>query len=441
MTDLRTRFRSLDSLHAPNLWHDIEERALTRPPAQGRGLWVLIAVALLLGLVIGGVTLVGSGIVKLPISVDASATPSSTSPESTVPSSSPDEQRPESWIATGNMVESRSSHSATLLLDGRVLVAGGSGNASAELYDPQTGTWTATGSMIKMRSGHTATLLRDGRVLVAGGLGGDVSAERYDSAELYDPATGTWIATGTMTESRANHTATMLDDGTVLAVGGADSASAELYDPQTGTWTATTNMVVGDRWLHTATLLPDGKVLVTGGRRRGSRVDLGHAAAVATGPTAELYDPNAGAWTATGSMGVIRYEHTATLLQDGTVLVVGTEAGDPTSSELYDPQSGSWSFTGSMALGRAFGLRATLLRDGRVLVTGGVLLVSEQVNGASAELYDPKSLTWITTVSLGAVREYHTATLLLDGRVLVAGGERGVLGSVSAELYDPDSGN
>jgi hypothetical protein len=169
--------------------------------------------------------------------------------------------------------------------------------------------------------------------------------------------------------------------------------------------------------------------------------DLGVGGAAVTGPSAELYDPNSGSWTATGSMGVIRYEHTATLLQDGTVLVAGTEAGNPRSAELYDPQSETWSFTGSMAEGRAFGIRATLLPDGRVLVTGGVLLVNDQINGASAELYDPESRFWTTTASLGASRGYHTATLLLDGTVLVAGGVRGPGESVSAELYDPGSGS
>src|SRR3990170_633460 len=228
MTDLHTRFRTLDDLRTPDLWREIEGRALAVEPRPVRSLaWVLIVVMLLLTVAIGGAALIGSGILKLPVSVDASATPSSTPHESTSASSTPVEQRPPAWTATGNMDGVRSGHTATLLPDGKVLVTGGSIGyfsgellASAELYDPGSGSWTATGSMAAARDAHTATLLRDGTVLVAGGFSGGDSGSTLASAELYDPSSGSWTATGNMVAARQFQTATLLPDGTVLVAGG-----------------------------------------------------------------------------------------------------------------------------------------------------------------------------------------------------------------------------
>src|SRR5215813_9815331 len=199
------------------------------------------------------------------------------------------------WSPTGHMTVGRHGHTATLLPDGRVLVAGGcldnscpqGAFASAELYDPASGTWSATGSMSVGRLFHTATRLLDGRVLVAGGFGS--APGELASAEIYDPKTGTWSATGSTSVGTFGFLATRLRDGRVLvAGGGANFTSAELYDPTTGTWSATGSSSVGG--IGTATLLMDGMVLGANGGT--------------TGTSAELYDPGTGVWSATGNQSV-----------------------------------------------------------------------------------------------------------------------------------------
>jgi galactose oxidase-like protein len=448
MTDMHTRFHALDDLRAPDLWNEIEERAMVMQPTTRRSPWVLIAVTLLLLVAIAGVALVGSGLLKLPVTVEASPTPSATqsaAPSSTASATSsatPDASAAPAWTATGAMLEARTSHSATLLLDGRVLVAGGVGSdtgesfanilGSAELYDPSTGQWTATGDMLGVRVGHTATLLPDGKVLVAGGgSSSDGDGGPLATAELYDPATGLWTATGSTIGAGPGRTATLLGNGKVLVVGGSIDfepvAFAELYDPSTGSWSATGDMVEA-RSGHTATLLLDGGVLVAGG---------GLA-------SAELYDPSTGQWTATGSTLGVLVGHTATLLSDGTAMVVGGMAGTGASSsaELYDPGTGQWTATGDMLEAR-LSHTATLLPGGRVLVMGGVDSVIDggQVS-ISAELYDPGTGFWTGTESMPEARRAFTTTLLPDGTVLVAGGS-GIDGGAlaSAELYDPGSGS
>jgi len=316
------------------------------------------------------------------------------------------------------------------------LVAGGVNGsvtlASAELYDPESGTWTPTGSLGAERNGHTATLLPDGKVLVAGG---DSSGT---AAELFDPAAGTWSATGSLNSARARHTATLLPDGKVLVAGGLDGnftlASAELYDPVSGTWSATGSLGT-ERNGHTATLLPDGKVLVAGGQ--------GNYNISASG---ELYDSALGTWTATGSLNSSRYEHTATMLPNGLVLVTGGLAVCCDDSfyvlaetELYDPALGTWSVTGSLN-NKRYEHTATLLPNGLVLVTGGEMF---EIGGngnvlASAELYDPALGTWTATGSLNTARDNHTETLLPTGQVLVTGGHNFSDGDLaSTELYEP----
>jgi hypothetical protein len=341
------------------------------------------------------------------------------------------------FVATGSMHDPRMAATATLLQDGKVLIAGGETDlfggsilSSAELYDPTTGTFTLTGSMTAARAEHTATLLSDGRVLIAGGEGcgkakkcsGLDNSDLLASAELYDPGTGEFSRTGSMSVVREFATATRLSDGRVLiAAGGRDGTEpAELYDPKTGRFTRTGALHgrLGTLCDATATLLPDGNVLVIG--------------TADSGPSAELYDPVKGKFTvlsfdlpksATSEQSGRSQSAplTATLLADGHVLLyVPDETPDSSYLETYDPATGTFAPAGTVANpGQAGGPSATLLADGRVLFAGGS--DTEGPSASAAAVYDP--LTGPHPVSEMQVgRTYHTATLLSDGTVLIAGG-------------------
>jgi len=339
------------------------------------------------------------------------------------------------WSSTGDLATARESHTATLLPNGQVLIAGGFPGGggvlkSAELYNPATGAWSSTGDLATARGSHTATLLPNGQVLLAGGEGDSFGFLK--SAELYNPATGTWSSTGDLATARALHTATLLPNGQVLIAGGFPSGggffkSAELYNPATGTWSSTGDLATA-RDSHTATLLPNGQVLIAGGINNNGSLK-----------SAELYDPTispvTGSWSVTFP-NTSRDEHTATLLPNGKVLVAGGfgSGSGLNSAELYDPATGMWSYTGNLNTGR-FGHTATLLPNGKVLVAG-------DISSASAELYDPATGTWSYTGSLSTVRANHTATLLPNGKVLVAAGFNNNAFTYlrSAELYDPATG-
>lgn len=300
-----------------------------------------------------------------------------------------------SFASTGNMTVRRYAQTSTLLQNGEVLLSGGfsfDANAcitdgtspvlkSAELYDPSNGSFASTGSMAEERGGHTATLLANGKVLVAGGgnsgggrppFFGDGSA----TAELYDPATRVFTSTGSMATARVGQTATLLASGEVLIAGGLSSANflatAELYNPATGVFTSTTGSMTTARAGHTATILQDGRVLITGGF---SDQTLAGVA------TAEIYDPATHSFVATGSMALARWSHTATLLPNATVLVVGGEGlSSNITAEVYDPLAGSFQPLGFTQFPRS-AHSATLLQNGKVIVIGGLYSLT------TAELY------------------------------------------------------
>ena len=371
------------------------------------------------------------------------------------------------------MQDDRSGATATTLLDGRVLVVGGTAPSSgldrrsAELFDPTTGAFERTGYMGAARLGHTATLLADGRVLVTGGLdegtpdGNDgIDFASQASADVYDPTTGTFEPVGPMTLDRTGHTATRLRDGRVLITGGASlkrdgtattSASAELFDPQTGTFVGTGTMATA-RDVHTATLMPDGRVLVVGGARIEDAED--HQFPSGTIASAELFDPAMGAFTTIGSINTERARHAATLLPDGRLLVTGGDNrfGLPLSAELFDPSSGRFT-VGPMAA-HPHQAGALLLPDGLVFLPG---------DAAWAELFDPTAEPPVgpaasapaptvgapagggssTPVSGATMRSDHSSTLLSDGRVLIAGGFGGMDNGplASTEIFDPRDGS
>ena len=323
--------------------------------------------------------------------------------------------------AIRGMTRQRATHTATLLPDGRVLVAGGfagDGNslASAEMFDPATEMFAPAGDTNVPRAGHTATLLSNGKVLLAGGYNGNYLA----SAELYDPAARTFTPTSRMVTARSGHVATLLPNGKVLLAGGVGAgwtflASAELYDPATNTFTATGEMLAA-RESHTATLLANGKVLIAGGHR-------GRRAAITIYSSAEIYDPATGRFSATGEMTRIRHKHEAVLLADGRVLIVGgadERDGRPayTSTEIYNPVRGTFTAAGNMNAPR-YKLQGTavLLNDGKVLIAGGA---------NRAEVFDPSRNTFSYAAGdMGTSRLFATATRLRNGQVLITGGYHG----------------
>jgi Galactose oxidase, central domain/Kelch motif len=322
-----------------------------------------------------------------------------------------------SVAAAGQMLEPRSGHTATLLPDGKVLIAGGMRRnqdfyKSAELYDPATGKFERTGEMSIGRVGLVAVLLQSGKVLIAGGW--ISSHSTTDSAELYDPATGKFTVIARMTRRRARPSVTLLNDGNVLLAGGDDRdspddgiASAEIFRPDTMRFQPTGSLH-RPRKGQTATLLNDGRVLMAGG---GSGGLIG---------TAELYDPKTGTFSETGSLITPRHKHTAGLLPDGRVLIAGGSDerdwyGTLNSAEIYDPRTGRFTATSPMNESR-FKLpdEAVQLSSGKLLIAGG----SKEV-----EVFDPVSGKFLMAAGqMNDARHFMSETRLKDGRVLLAGG-------------------
>jgi hypothetical protein len=353
----------------------------------------------------------------------------------------------ESFTATGSMGTAREGFTATTLQNGEVLVAGGIGSCSptcvtlgsAEVYNPATGTFSATGSLITARAGQTATLLANGEVLIAGGTGN--SSNSLASTELYNPTTGMFSAGPNMSTARMNFSATLLANGNVMLAGGLASnpplASADIYDSETNTMSPTGNMNF-IRYGQTGTLLGNGDVLIAGG--------AGNYPGEVSGlvPPAEIYEPTAGTFTAIASLNMPRFLQTASLLPNGTVLIAGGngDLGVLDNSEIYDPVAGAFTTNDAVLhVGRAFNTQ-TALANGSILVAGGI--DCEAPAYTSAELYNPTTGKFSLTGSMNVARESHTATLLNNGKVLVVGGFSGLATSGvvagSAELYDPTAG-
>ena len=385
----------------------------------------------------------GTGSAAQSPTADPTATLSPTASPSPTPTT-----RVFAFAATGSMREARMNATATLLQNGKVLVAGGAMsegsesdvNDSAELYDHATGKFTQTGSMTTSRYGQTATLLSDGRVLIIGGRAGNCGTmclnadHELATAEIYNPATGKFSRTGSMSQARSFAAAVRLNDGRVLVFGGGPT-SADIYDPTTGKFTRVGTLPAhfGYSIVNHALLLPDGRALMV------SSDD--------NGPAVMTFDPSSGKLTHTslhrGPMSGAYFDgdspETATLLKDGRVLM--TEHG---YLEVYDPATGVVTDSGSVSAPDStpgdFGApTATLLADGRVLIAGGYDSSTDQSLPVDlAFLYDPESGVQNIDPMHGA-RYSHTSTLLSDGSVLISGGAREVTGGQdalkSAELF------
>ena len=319
----------------------------------------------------------------------------------------------------GPIYPHREQITTTRLLDGRVLIAGGLDpslitRSEAEIFNPATGTFTSVPSMSTPRRWHTATLLPDGRVLVAGGVPTSSNSIPTATAEIFDPASGTWSPTGSMTTNRGYHTATLVGTKVLLAAGYNGSAtlnSAELYDPSTGTFTSTGSLA-NSRRFYAAARLADGRVLAVGG----SQTPVG-------GPqtrlaSAEIYDPASGTWSTTGAMATTRTGHTATLLLSNRVLVVGGFDGvnNSSSAEVFNPTLGTWSGTGAVHTTVSFHT-ASLLPTGQVLVAGG-----GGTDLRATAVYDPASGVFLPGPPLAFKRSIPSAAVLNNGAVLVVGG-------------------
>ncbi|HEX2712380.1 MAG TPA: kelch repeat-containing protein, partial [Candidatus Acidoferrales bacterium] len=322
------------------------------------------------------------------------------------------------------MAQPRGFYSATLLENGRILVAGGFVQApdrelfGAELYDPRSNTWEPTGNLVTGRAGHAAVLLDDGKVLVAGGQAFDPQARAFflDSAEVYDPAIGRWTITGSMAVPRTEPILTSLEDGKVFTSGairarGPFAVSAEIYDPATGQWTRIADMGT-PRNDHAQILLDDGRVLVAGGFAGPMPGDVYHT-------SAEIYDPNSDTWAPTGSMTMARADAEGVVLRDGRVLVTGgnTVLRPPTrtdTAEIYDLDTGTWTRTSGVMSDPKVDHASTMLKDGRVFVVGGIRSRDHPV--ASSDIYDPESDRWTPTASMLKARGGFSAVALKHGR-------------------------
>ena len=344
----------------------------------------------------------------------------------------------------------------------KVLIAGGFAGidmngyplfkASGELYNPATGKFTQTGSMSTARADHTATALQNGKVLVASGqVGWDqnnfpVTDILTVSAELYSPTSGKFSKTGSMSTARIYQTATALRNGSVLVAGG--FVEVDVNGGPISTASAELCNPTSGKFSKTGSMtiarFSHASALLQNGMVLicgGLNYPRGNDLA-----STELYNPTSGKFGKTGSMTTARDSHTATLLSNGKVLVAGGfgESGnDLSSAELYNPTTGKFSKTGSMSTARIY-QTATALQNGKVLVAGGIIgydMFGKAIPTASAELYNPTTGKFTSTGSMTTARDLHAAALLQNGMVLISGGlDNNRNDLASAELYNPTTG-
>lgn len=342
------------------------------------------------------------------------------------------------WTASPDLVSIRGTTTAVVLKDGRALAIGGGVGiqavAAVEVFDPATGVWQATTPMNQARRGHQAVVLGDGRVMVAGGIN---EGELLASVEIFDPTTSKWTTVAPMSVPRLGSTLTLLTNGNVLVTGGtsADTASgsgggqtirpdatAEIYNVAANRWTTTAGSMSTPRFEHTATALDDGRVLIAGGQ--GPPI----AGIVSALATTEIYDPAVDSFRKSNDMGDARFNHTAVKLPDRTVMVVGGSGGTNgetslSTAEVFNPGDGSWTSAGTLTGSRS-GHTATAFPDGRVLVAGGELITRGNHRSLNtAEIFSLDKREWRSAGQMNCPRSEASAALLGDGSVLVVAGD------------------
>lgn len=327
------------------------------------------------------------------------------------------------WLPTGSLIQPRTSHTATMMLNGKILVTGGIYQGTAvnvvEIYDSSSGNWDI-GPNMDPRSQHVAVLLNNGDVLITGGILIDGTIEF--TTRIYNPVSNSWAYEGALGNPRYGHTLNVLSNGNVLCAGGRNTAilnSVEIYSIQTTLWTSTGSLLKA-RYSHTATTMPDGGILVVGGRDGSGALS-----------NVELFVPsgNTGSWIAMSSMPSGRYDHTATLLYDGRVLIAGgIDIFAPTSVVfIYSQTNNQWT-TSSMLVAR-IGHTATELPDGNVVIIGG--------SSQTTEVYNPITGTWTFGVSLPTYQSDHSAVRISNNIVIIGGTDASGTSTSMCRIYDP----
>jgi hypothetical protein len=358
-------------------------------------------------------------------------------------------------VPAGAMSVPRTQHTATLLGDGRVMVAGGRSQdatvalSTTELFDPKSGAWKPGPPMNAARAGHTATALLDGRVLVIGGSApaaaedGSNRFEALASAELYDPKKNVWTRAQDLATPRNGHTSTRLLDGSVLVIGGARPthqhlSSVERFDPVTGAFSERRPMAQG-RWLHEAAVLGDGSVLVLGGRS--NQLDAGApipkpGVAISS---VERFDTATGVWHRVPELTEPR-QRTAVVSFGRRVAVFGGQTGTGSTNyvEWWEAGAEGWTQAPTHLTVPVAGHSATLLPTGDVLLAGGE--PPSAVDTSRVQRWAHQTQGWCLAGQLKSSRKSHSATLLLDGSVLFAGGTSGGITEATAERWVPQKG-